>query len=115
MPTDQLSLTLSALANPTRRAILERLADGEASVGELADPFAISMQAVSKHLGVLERAGLIARTQSAQWRPCRLRPEALRPALKWLADRRFWDESFDRLDDHLHLVQTSDKEGASDD
>ena len=115
MPTDQLSVTLSALADPTRRAILERLAEGEASVGELADPFAISLQAVSKHLGVLERAGLIARTRSAQWRPCRLRPEALRPALTWLSDRRFWDESFDRLDDHLRLVQTSDQEGASDD
>ena len=74
MPVDQLSVTLSALADPTRRAILERLADGEASVGELADPFSISLQAVSKHLKVLERAGLISRTHSAQWRPCRLRP-----------------------------------------
>ncbi|MEZ0233738.1 MAG: ArsR/SmtB family transcription factor [Actinomycetota bacterium] len=113
MPVDQLSVTLSALADPTRRAILERLADGEASVGELADPFPITLQAVSKHLKVLERAGLITRTHSAQWRPCRLRPEPLGQVITWLQDRRFWDASFDRLDEHLR--NTRDREGARDD
>ena len=114
MPVDQLSATLSALADPTRRAILERLTDGDASVGELADPFPISLQAVSKHLKVLERAGLISRTHSAQWRPCRLRPEPLGQVVTWLQDRRFWDASFDRLEDHLRLAQTTDTEGATD-
>jgi DNA-binding transcriptional ArsR family regulator len=108
VPTDQLSLTLSALADPTRRAILERLADGEASVGELADPFPISLQAVSKHLKVLERAGLISRTHSAQWRPCHLRPEPLGQVVTWLRDRRFWDASFDRLEGHLRITQSTD-------
>ncbi|HET6714761.1 MAG TPA: metalloregulator ArsR/SmtB family transcription factor [Actinomycetota bacterium] len=113
MPVDQLSATLSALADPTRRAILERLADGEASVGELAEPFPISLQAVSKHLKVLERAGLISRTHSAQWRPCRLRREPLGQVIDWVQDRRFWDESFDRLDEHLRNAR--DQEGARDD
>ena len=113
MPVDQLSTTLSALADPTRRAILERLADGEASVGELAEPFPISLQAVSKHLKVLERAGLISRTHTAQWRPCRLRPEPLGQVISWLQDRRFWDVSFDRLEDHLRRAQAN-KEGAHD-
>ena len=112
MPTDQLSVTLSALADPTRRAILERLADGEANVGELAEPFPISLQAVSKHLKVLERAGLISRAHTAQWRPCRLRPEPLGQVIDWVRDRRFWDESFDRLDDHLRTAQAVTKEGA---
>jgi DNA-binding transcriptional ArsR family regulator len=115
MSVDQLSVTLSALADPTRRAILERLTDGEASVGELADPFPISLQAVSKHLKVLERAGLISRTHSAQWRPCRLRPEPLRQVVAWLQDRRFWDASFDRLEDHLRFARSTDQEGAPDD
>lgn len=112
MPVDQLSATLSALADPTRRAILERLADGEASVGELAEPFPISLQAVSKHLKVLERAGLITRTHSAQWRPCRLRREPFGQVIHWVQDRRFWDESFDRLDEHLR--NALDQEGARD-
>lgn len=113
MPVDQLSATLSALADPTRRAILERLADGEASVGELAEPFPISLQAVSKHLKVLERAGLISRTHLAQWRPCRLRREPLGQVIDWVQDRRFWDQSFDRLDEHLRKAR--DQEGARDD
>ena len=116
MPADPLSRTFSALADPTRRAILERLTDGEASVGELADPFPISLQAVSKHLKVLERAGLITRTHTAQWRPCRLRSEPLGQVVTWLRDGRFWSDSFDRLEDHLRLAQaTDDMEGASDD
>jgi DNA-binding transcriptional ArsR family regulator len=103
---DQLSTTFSALADPTRRAILARLAEGEATVNELAEPFPITLQAVSKHLKVLERAGLIARGRSAQLRPSRLQGEALRRASDWLADyRRYWDESFDRLDEHLREIQ----------
>jgi DNA-binding transcriptional ArsR family regulator len=115
LPVDELSVTLSALADPTRRAILERLTDGEASVGELADPFPISLQAVSKHLKVLERAGLITRTRSAQWRPCRLRREPLGQVIEWVRDQRFWDESFDRLDEHLRSDQAWNQEGARDD
>ena len=106
MPTDQLSNTFAALADPTRRAILARLSEGEASVNELAEPFPITLQAVSKHLKVLERAGLIARARSAQLRPSRLQGEALKEAADWLAGyRRFWDESFDRLDEHLREIQ----------
>jgi DNA-binding transcriptional ArsR family regulator len=102
MPTDQLSTTFAALADPTRRAILARLARGEATVHELAEPFPITMQAVSKHLKVLERAGLIARGRSAQLRPSRLQGEALRAVADWLSDYRgFWEESFDRLGEHL--------------
>ena len=102
MPVDELSTTFAALADPTRRAILERLVDGEKSVGELADPFPISIQAVSKHLHVLEQAGLIERGRSAQLRPSRLRPVRLRPALEWLESyRRFWDESFARLEERV--------------
>jgi DNA-binding transcriptional ArsR family regulator len=103
---DQLSTTFAALADPTRRAILARLADGEATVNELAAPFAMTLQGVSKHLKVLERAGLVARARSAQLRPSRLQGEALREAAEWLADyRRFWDESLDRLDEHLRELQ----------
>ena len=99
---DQLSLTFSALADPTRRAILARLASGEATVNELAEPFPISLQAVSKHLKVLERAGLIIRGRTAQLRPSRLQAEALREASDWVSEfRGFWEESFDRLDEHL--------------
>ncbi len=99
---DQLTTTFGALADPTRRAILARLADGEATVNELAEPFPISVQAVSKHLKVLERAGLIVRGRSAQLRPSRLHGEALREAAEFLDDyRQFWDESFDRLGEHL--------------
>src|SRR6202011_6059949 len=97
--SDPLSTTLSALADPTRRAILARLASGEATVTELAEPFEISLPAVSKHLKVLERAGLIARGRAAQWRPCRLEAAPLKDAADWIEPyRRFWEESFDRLD-----------------
>jgi DNA-binding transcriptional ArsR family regulator len=99
---DQLSTTFSALADPTRRAILARLASGEASVTELAGPFEMTMPAISKHLKVLERAGLIARGREAQWRPCRLEAGPLKDVAQWVEDyRRFWEESFDRLDDYL--------------
>jgi DNA-binding transcriptional ArsR family regulator len=112
MAVDQLSTTFAALADPTRRAILARLADGEATVNELAEPFPITVQAVSKHLKVLERAGLIARGRSAQLRPSRLQGDALKEVADWLAGyRRFWEESFDRLDEHLRELQ----KGASDD
>ena len=99
---DRLSETFSALADPTRRAILARLASGEATVGELAEPFAMSLPAVSKHLKVLEHAGLIRRGREAQWRPCRLEAAPLRDAADWIeAYRRFWEESFDRLGEYL--------------
>ena len=100
---DQLTTTFAALADPTRRAILARLADGDATVNELAEPFPITVQAVSKHLKVLERAGLIVRARNAQLRPSRIQGAALKEAADWLADYRgYWDETFDRLDDHLH-------------
>jgi DNA-binding transcriptional ArsR family regulator len=100
--TDQLSRTFSALADPTRRAILARLSDGEATVGQLAEPFPISIQAVSQHLQVLERAGLIERTRTAQLRPSRLRGEALKEATEWLEGYRgFWDVGFDRMKERL--------------
>ena len=103
---DQLSVTFAALADPTRREILARLAEGEATVNELAEPFPVSLQAISKHLKVLERAGLITRGRSAQWRPARLRGRPLEDAVDWLERyRRFWEESFDRLDDHLREIQ----------
>ena len=106
MTVDQLSTTFSALADPTRRAILAQLAEGEATVNELAEPFPITLQAVSKHLKVLERAGLIARGRSAQLRPSRLQGEALREAFDWLsAYRDFWGGSFDRLGEHLREIQ----------
>jgi DNA-binding transcriptional ArsR family regulator len=101
-----LDATFSALSDPTRRAILARLALGETSVTELAKPFAMSLPAVSKHLKVLERAGLIARSREAQWRPCRIEPRALKDIDDWLQHyRRFYDESFDRLDDYLKKLQ----------
>jgi DNA-binding transcriptional ArsR family regulator len=100
--TDRLDSVFAALADPTRRAILARLAAGEASVTELARPFAMSLPAVSKHLKVLERAGLIARGRDAQWRPCRLDVGPLREVADWMEPyRRIWDESFSRLDEHL--------------
>jgi DNA-binding transcriptional ArsR family regulator len=106
MPADTLSLTLSALADPTRRAILARLALGETSVSELAEPFDMSLPAVSKHLKVLERAGLVARGREAQWRPCRLEAAPLRDVAGWIDGyRRFWEQSFDRLDAYLQTVQ----------
>ena len=106
MPDDRLSATFAALADPTRRAILARLALGETSVGELAEPFAMSLPAVSKHLKVLERAGLISRSRAAQWRPCRLEAGPLKDLSGWLERyRRFWDVSFDRLDEYLDQLQ----------
>ena len=111
MPADQLNSTFSALADPTRRAILARLASGEATVTELAAPFAMSLPAVSKHLKVLERAGLIARGREAQWRPCRLKAGPLKDAADWVGEyRRHWEQRFDRLDDYLRELQTEDKE-----
>ena len=110
MPLDTLSTTLAAIADPTRRAILSRLSEGEATVTELAEPFAMSMPAVSKHLKVLERAGLIERSREAQWRPCRLRAEPLREASEWIGSyRAHWEERFDRLDDYLHELQGKKK------
>jgi DNA-binding transcriptional ArsR family regulator len=104
--TDQLSRTFAALADPTRRAILARLSIGEAGVTELAAPFAMSLPAVSKHLKVLERAGLITRSREAQWRPCRLEAAPLAPAADWLSRyREFWEGSFDRLDEHLRELR----------
>jgi DNA-binding transcriptional ArsR family regulator len=111
MPDDQLTATFAALADPTRRAILSRLASGEASVTELAEPFEMSMPAVSKHLKVLERAGLIARSRDAQWRPCHLDPAPLKEVANWVEHyRRFWEESFDRLDDYLRELKKKEKE-----
>src|SRR4030043_164926 len=108
---DRLNSPFAALADPTRRAILARLASGEASVTELALPFEMSLPAVSKHLKVLERAGLIARGREAQWRPCRLQAGPLRDADEWLEQyRRFWEESFHRLDDYLRELQQKEKE-----
>ncbi len=106
MPADRLTATFSALADPTRRAILARLVTGEASVTSLAEPFAMSLPAISKHLKVLERAGLIVRGREAQWRPCRLKAAPLKDAADWLEHyRNFWEQSFDRLEDHLRTVQ----------
>jgi DNA-binding transcriptional ArsR family regulator len=105
-----LSVTFGALADPTRRAILARLASGEATVSELAEPFEVSGPAISKHLKVLERAGLISRGREAQWRPCRLVGTPLKDAADWLEEyRRFWEDSFDRLDDYLQELQAKDK------
>jgi DNA-binding transcriptional ArsR family regulator len=109
--TDRLSATFAALADPTRRAILAHLAGGDASVSELAQPFAMSMPAVSKHLKVLERAGLIARGRDAQWRPSRLQAEPLREVSDWVGGyRQFWEESFDRLEQYLQELQQKEKD-----
>ena len=103
---DQLSMVFAALADPTRRAILARLADGDATVSELAEPFSISMPAISRHLKVLERAGLISRSRSGQWRSSTLEADALKEATDWMERYRiFWDVNFDRLDAHLRRVQ----------
>lgn len=108
--TDHLSLTLSALADPTRRAILARLSDGETSVTELAEPFRMSLPAVTKHLKVLERAGLIARGKQAQWRPCKLKPQPLKEVAEWVENyRQFWEQSFDRLEGYLKEIQAKEK------
>ena len=110
MPNDPLSATFAALADPTRRAILARLARSEATVTELAEPFAVSLPAISKHLKVLERAGLITRGRSAQWRPCRLEAKPLKNVADWVDEyRKFWDESFDRLDAYLKELQKKEK------
>ena len=110
MTENALTATFSALADPTRRAILARLSQGETSVTELAQPFDMSLPAISKHLKVLERAGLIVRGREAQWRPCRIEPEALKTVDDWLEDyRRFWDQSFDRLDEYLRGLHGKDK------
>ena len=107
--TDHLSHAFAALADPTRRAILAKLASGDASVTELAEPFDMSLPAVSKHLKVLERAGLIARGREAQWRPCRLQPAPLKEASDWIDRyRRTWAERFDRLDDYLQELQAKE-------
>jgi DNA-binding transcriptional ArsR family regulator len=107
---DPLSATFSALADPTRRAILGRLARGERSVNELAEPFDMSLPAVSKHLRVLERAGLIERGRRAQWRPCRLRAAPLKDVAEWIDHyRRFWEQSFDRLDAYLKELREKEK------
>ncbi|HEY4200537.1 MAG TPA: metalloregulator ArsR/SmtB family transcription factor [Devosiaceae bacterium] len=106
MPADHLSTTFAALADPTRRAILARLSEGEASVNELAAPFDISLPAISRHLKVLEHAGLIARTRTAQWRPCRLEAAPLKEIAGWVEHyRRYWEQSFDRMDDYLQHIQ----------
>ena len=110
MPRDRLSATLAALADPTRRAILARLATGEASVTELAEPFDMSLPAVSKHLKVLQRAGLIEQGRHAQWRPCRLQAEPLRDVADWVEQyRRFWGERLDRLDEYLRELQAREQ------
>ncbi|OYX33014.1 MAG: transcriptional regulator [Brevundimonas subvibrioides] len=112
MQTDDLSAKFAALADPTRRAILSRLCEGEASVNELAEPFDMSLPAVSKHLKVLEMAGLISRGREAQWRPARLEPMALKGVAEWLEHyRRYWDSSFDRLDAYLTKIQKGDPRG----
>jgi DNA-binding transcriptional ArsR family regulator len=114
MPTDRLDATFAALADPTRRAILARLALGDTSVSELAKPFAMSLPAVSKHLKVLERAGLITRGRDAQTRPCRIDARALQEADAWLEEyRRLWEDRLDRLDDYLHVLQAQEAEAAA--
>ena len=111
MPTDTLDATFAALADPTRRAILARLASGEASVNELAEPFDMTLPGVSKHLKVLERAGLISRGRVAQSRPCRLEAAPLREVADWVEEyRSFWEQSFDRLDEYLHELQMGENE-----
>src|SRR6266446_1327943 len=115
MAADQLSVTFAALADPTRRAILSRLSKGEASVTELAKPFSLSLPGISKHLKVLQRAGLVRQTRKAQWRPCRLDGARLKEAADWVGEyRQFWDDSFERLDEYLATVQkeeTHDNQG----
>lgn len=114
--SDRLSTTFAALADPTRRAILARLALGETSVLKLAEPFNMSLPAVSKHLKVLERAGLITRTRDAQMRPCRIEARALKEADDWLEEyRRLWEERLDRLDDYLRILQAQEKKDKQDD
>ncbi len=114
MLSDQLSVTFAALADPTRRAILARLSQGEASVTDLAKPFDLSLPGVSKHLKVLHRAGLITQSRNAQWRPCRLEGARLQEASEWVGEfRRFWDESFERIDEYLAELQKEKKSNDS--
>lgn len=111
---DPLSTTLSALADPTRRAILARLSQGETSVTELAEPFEMTQPAVTKHLKVLENAGLITRSRQAQWRPCKLAPAPLRDVSEWLEQyRKFWEESFDRLESYLEELKAKEEENGN--
>ena len=110
MATDRLSVTFAALADPTRRAILARVAQGEATVLELAEPFKLKLPTVSKHLKVLRRAGLVRQGRQAQWRPCRIEAAPLKDVADWVEHyRRFWGESFDRLDEYLNELQRKDK------
>ncbi len=110
MNSRQLDLTFSALSDPTRRAILSMLASGEKSVTDLAEPFRMTLPAVSKHLKVLQRAGLVSQSREAQWRPCRLEAKPLKDAADWIEHyRRYWEESFDRLDEYLREVQSKEK------
>ena len=110
MSQDTLSQTFAALADPTRRAILARLATGESSVTELAEPFAMSLPAVTKHLKVLERAGLISRGKKAQWRPCKLQAVPLKGISDWVSDyKKYWEETFDRLDEYLKDLQSKEQ------
>ena len=114
MTNDTLSLTFGALADPTRRALLAQLRAGQTTVNELAKPFNMSLPAISKHLKVLEKAGLITRAKTAQWRPCKLAPEPLKDVSSWLDQyRRFWDESFDRLEDYLTELQKGQNDDQS--
>ena len=111
MATDQLSVIFAALADPTRRAILARLAEGPATVNEIAEPFDMTLPAISKHLKVLERAGLISRGREAQWRPCKLEAEPLREATEWMSRyRQFWETNFDRLDAHLKSLMAGNEQ-----
>jgi DNA-binding transcriptional ArsR family regulator len=106
----QLDLTFAALSDPTRRAILSMLASGEKSVTDLAEPFRMTLPAVSKHLKVLQRAGLVSQSREAQWRPCRLEAKPLKDAAAWIEHyRKYWEQSFDRLDEYLHEVQTKER------
>jgi DNA-binding transcriptional ArsR family regulator len=108
--TDPLSLTFAALADPTRRAILARLAEGEATVNELAEPFGVTLQAVSRHVQVLEHAGLVAKGKSAQTRPCRLETAPLQPAIDWIEQQRdLWEQRFDQLQHHLRTIQATNE------
>ena len=113
MPADQLSNTFAALADPTRRAILARLANGECSVTELAEPFDMTLPAISKHLRVLQKAGLVSQGREAQWRPCRLEAKPLKQAAQWIDRYRdYWEQSFDSLDTYLREVQQKEKKHA---
>ena len=113
MATDQLSVTFAALADPTRRAILARLAQGEATVTELAEPFSLSLPAISKHLKVLQYAGLVSQGRRAQWRPCRIEAAPLQEVASWMEGyRQFWDENWDRLDAYLAEMQAEEEDGA---